>query len=135
MRRRFTAIGKPRKSASPASAKAKRRPRPKIARRPADAAAGQSEPERLRRELNEALERETASAEILASIRESTSDTRPVFEAILDNLLRLFGTRAAGHAQTSTGAKMGRVQRRKIWSWYLSHCSLADLKRFAVDLS
>ena len=95
MRRRFTASGKPRKSASPASAKTKRRPRPKTARRPADAAAGQSEPERLRRELNEALERETATAEILTSIRESTSDTRPVFETILDNLLRLFGTRFA----------------------------------------
>jgi len=54
-----------------------------------------SEVMRLSRELNEALERETATVEILASISRSTSDTRPVFEAILDNLLRLFGTRCA----------------------------------------
>ena len=50
---------------------------------------------RLSRELNEALEREIALAKVLASISGSTGDTRPVFEAILDNLLRLFGTRFA----------------------------------------
>ena len=88
-------------------------PTPKTARRPADAAAGQSEPERLRRELNEALERETATAEILASIRESTSDTRPVFEAILDNLLRLFGTRFALDSPCSGRHAARRRNRRR----------------------
>ena len=46
-------------------------------------------------DLTEALERQTATAEILASISGSITDARPVFEAILDNLLRLFGTRFA----------------------------------------
>ena len=55
----------------------------------------ESEVARLSRELNEALERETATSEILASLGGSTHDTRPVFETILDNLLRLFGTRFA----------------------------------------
>lgn len=50
---------------------------------------------RLSHELKDAIEREAATAEILASIRGSTGNTRPVFEAILDNLLRLFGTRFA----------------------------------------
>src|SRR5262249_49492903 len=42
-----------------------------------------------------ALEQQNATAEILSSIGGSMSDTRPVFEAILRNLLRLFGTRFA----------------------------------------
>jgi GAF domain-containing protein len=46
-------------------------------------------------ELTESLERQTATAEILASISGSITDAQPVFEAILDNLLRLFGTRFA----------------------------------------
>ena len=57
--------------------------------------SSKSEFARLSRELNEALERETATAQILASIRGSPRETRPVFEAILGNLLRLFGTRLA----------------------------------------
>ncbi len=43
----------------------------------------------------EALEQQTATAEILASISGSMTDTRPVFDAIVRNLLRLFGTRFA----------------------------------------
>jgi len=54
-----------------------------------------SQVERLRGELNDALERQTASAEILASIRNAWADPRPVFETILRNLLRLFGSRYA----------------------------------------
>ena len=50
---------------------------------------------RLTRERDEALERENATAEILSSLSGSIADTRPVFEAILRNLLRLFGTRFA----------------------------------------
>ena len=49
----------------------------------------------LKNELKDALERQTATAEILASISSSSADPRPVFEAILRNLLRLFGTRYA----------------------------------------
>jgi GAF domain-containing protein len=44
------------------------------------------------RELSESLEQQTATSEILASISGSMTDTKPVFNAIVRNLLRLFGT-------------------------------------------
>jgi GAF domain-containing protein len=44
------------------------------------------------RELSESLEQQTATSEILASISGSMTDTKPVFDAIVRNLLRLFGT-------------------------------------------
>ena len=44
-------------------------------------------------DLTESLEQQTASGEILASISGSMADTKPVFEAIVRNLRRLFGTR------------------------------------------
>ena len=50
---------------------------------------------RLFNETKEALERQTATAEILSSISGSMTDTKPVFDAIVRNLLRLFGTRFA----------------------------------------
>src|SRR5262249_682160 len=46
-------------------------------------------------DLSEALEDQTATSEILASISGSMTDTKPVFDAIVRNLLRLFGTRFA----------------------------------------
>jgi two-component system, NtrC family, sensor kinase len=61
----------------------------------ADQAVIAIENARLFNETSEALERQTATAEILASISSSSADPRPVFEAILRNLLRLFGTRYA----------------------------------------
>ncbi|MBV8923820.1 MAG: GAF domain-containing protein, partial [Bradyrhizobium sp.] len=50
---------------------------------------------RLQSELRAAGDRQTATSEILASISGSIADPTPVFEAVLDNLLRLFGTRFA----------------------------------------
>jgi len=50
---------------------------------------------RLLNELRESLEQQKASGEILASISGSMTDTKPVFDAIVRNLLRLFGTRFA----------------------------------------
>jgi GAF domain-containing protein len=47
------------------------------------------------RELSEALERQTATGEILASISGSVTDTKPVFDAIVRNLRRLLGPRLA----------------------------------------
>jgi signal transduction histidine kinase len=44
------------------------------------------------RELSESLERQTATGEILSAISGSTTDTGPVFDAIVRNLLRLFGS-------------------------------------------
>src|SRR5262245_28505202 len=46
-------------------------------------------------DLTESLEQQTASSEILASISGSMTDTKPVFDAIVRNLLRLFGARWA----------------------------------------
>ena len=46
-------------------------------------------------DLSESLEQQTATGEILASISGSLTSTKPVFEAIVRNLLRLFGTRFA----------------------------------------
>jgi len=46
-------------------------------------------------ERDEALKFQTATAEILASIRSSASDAKPVFNAIVRNVIRLFGTRYA----------------------------------------
>ena len=43
-------------------------------------------------DLSEALTQQTATGEILASISGSMTNTKPVFDAIVRNLLRLFGT-------------------------------------------
>src|SRR5262245_38468928 len=44
------------------------------------------------RELIDSLEQQTATGEILSAISGSTTDTGPVFDAIVRNLLRLFGS-------------------------------------------
>jgi len=89
MKRRSKAVGKASKARSRKATTPKRRNAPTTAH----GRSSKSEFARLSRELNEALERETATAEILASLGGSTHDTRPVFETILDNTLRLLGTR------------------------------------------
>jgi hypothetical protein len=60
-----------------------------------------------------ALERQTATGEILASMSGSMTDTKSVFDTILRNLLRLFGT---GYAvvplRRGQAFDAGRLQRR-----------------------
>jgi ABC-type transporter Mla subunit MlaD len=45
-----------------------------------------------RKDLADALEQQMATSEILVSLSASMTDTKPVFDAIVRNLLRLFGT-------------------------------------------
>jgi GAF domain-containing protein len=61
----------------------------------ADQAAIAIENVRLFNETKEALDRQKATGEILASISSSITETQPVFDAIVRNLLRLLGTRFA----------------------------------------
>ena len=51
---------------------------------------------RARAEANEAIERQTATAEILRVISESPTDVQPVFDAIVRGAMRLFGVLSAG---------------------------------------
>jgi GAF domain-containing protein len=55
-----------------------------------------TELEARNRDLTEALERQTATAEILRVISQSQTEVQPVFDAIVDNTMRLFRAWAAG---------------------------------------
>lgn len=54
--------------------------------------------DRLKRELSEALDRQTATSEILRVISSSPTDTQPVFEAIVRSGLKLFPNAAVSVA-------------------------------------
>src|SRR5712692_10348370 len=54
-----------------------------------------TELEARNRDLTEALDRQTATAEILRVISQAQADVQPVFEAIADSVMRLFGAWSA----------------------------------------
>src|SRR5262249_12205627 len=60
-------------------------------RRNATTVRAQSESARLRRERDESLEREKATAEVLRVISSSAGQLEPIFQAMLENAVRICG--------------------------------------------
>ena len=90
MRRRSRAGGEPVKARRRKTAKLKPRDTLKAASRCSSSAASQeAEVARLARELNEALEQQMATSEVLRVISSFPGDLQPVFETMLENCVRI----------------------------------------------
>lgn len=98
MKRRSTAGGKAGKSARHKTATLKRRrtlPKAVPGRR-SPTTSQEREIARLTRERDEALEQQAATSDILSVIGRSRADVQPVFEAVLDNAVRICDAQAGG---------------------------------------
>jgi transcriptional regulator with GAF, ATPase, and Fis domain len=95
MKRRSTVGGKPLNARRRNALKPKRRNAPEVLRSSSEATL-ETEVVRLTRELNEALERQTATSDVLRVISSSPGDLQPLFSTMLEKAVRICDAKFGG---------------------------------------